>query len=331
MLSPRSAFHHVAVDGNAFARAYDHRVARNHAFQIDFLDDPIALDLCAPGLQLEEFLDGGRRSSFGARFEQFAHQHQRDDGGTGFEIDMKVVHAKSGYDGTEQVSHAGAQCNQHVHVGGSTSERIPGARVETTADPELHRRCQKPLQRARQNFAVVSGEHCSHLQHERQRQGRRNPEHPEFTAVNFCVTQLFLFARYPGQFPCVVTGFAHGCDQGGHIGRAARKADVRVLGREVDRCFNTGELAQGFLDSCRAGGASHAVDRQIHFDEDDRVHAAKLIPGWGTGQVPYRGILRECGGTFVPQSGHVFSSTMSLKCSSASGLASASMFFTGLP
>jgi hypothetical protein len=127
-------------------------------------------------LQADQRLDGFRGARLGPRLQQLAEQHQRDDRGPAFEINV-LRQPEHRHHRRETPGHAGPQRNQHIHVGTAAPQRLPGAVVKAPADPELHRRRQRQLQPARQLVVVtVLAEHEEHLPDQRQGQQHGDPE-----------------------------------------------------------------------------------------------------------------------------------------------------------
>ncbi len=129
-------------------------------------------------LQPHQPFDRRRGVRAGARLEQLAEQHQRDDGRAGLEVDVLVVQTEQRDDGAEAPRHRRAERDQHIHVGAAAAQRVPRADVEAAADPELHRRGE---QRIAASGAAIRratcspsrsprAEHRHHLREQRQRQ-----------------------------------------------------------------------------------------------------------------------------------------------------------------
>ena len=118
----RVACRHGRVDRDGIAGAHDNAVAGTDARQRYFDDVAIAFDECGVRLQLEKTPERGRRTGFGARFEQFAEQHQRDHPGGCFKIDMLVRETEQRNGRTQEPGHRSAERNQHVHVGAAAAQ-----------------------------------------------------------------------------------------------------------------------------------------------------------------------------------------------------------------
>ena len=213
--------------------------------------------------QADQRLDGVGRMRLGPRLEQLAQHHKRDDGSAGFKIHVLLMQPKQQHGGAEEIGRAGAERDQHVHVCRTAAQRLPGPGVEPPAGPELHRRRQCPLQPARQPFDVLGLQHAAHLGHQRQRQQSADHADPavgeELGALLLAVDlALAITARLRGK-----AGVAD-CRED----RLGRDGSGPVLhaggfGGEVDRGVDARNGVERFLDSRRAGGATHAADGEL--------------------------------------------------------------------
>jgi len=177
------AVDHLAIDRHALAGAHHEDIARHQGIDGDLDPLTVALDARRLRLQLDQRFDRFGSPCLGARLEQLAEQHHGDDGRAALEINV-LIESEQRDHRRESPGHAGAERNQHIHVGAPTAQGLPGAIVEAPADPELNRRRQRKLQPARQFGMVMStAEHEKHLPDQRQRQRHGNPEAADFALV----------------------------------------------------------------------------------------------------------------------------------------------------
>ena len=259
-----AAFNHFAVDRDVFAGADDEHIADLEAGGIDLDDFAIALDARGFWLEFDKFLDRRRSARLGTRLQQLAHQHQGDDGGAGFEINM-LVEAEQGDGGAEEIRHAGAECDQHVHVGAATAQGVPGADVKAFASPELHRRGEQPLQPARKQLNMLAEKHWAHLGYQRQGKHCGNPENAQFFPVCYGAPLLFLRTAGADRFVSAVAGLGHCGNQRFQRGSARCNADAGFFSGEINRGADAVDLVQHLFNPCGAGGAGHAFQFQYHF------------------------------------------------------------------
>ncbi len=272
LVGARIAGDHLAIDRHRLARPHHHEITGNQALdrQLDQLSVP--LDMRGLRLQLDQRLDRGGGLRLGARLEDLAHQHQRDDGRGRLEIQVQVTPAEQPDRRAVEPRHAGAERDEHVHVAGAAADRVPAADVEAPADPELHRRRQRELQPARQQVLDrvermhVRLEHRGHLRDQWQRQRQRDPEALDFGAVARFLARLLLVARVGGGARRRKAGLDDGRDQLVDVRLRRIEADVGALGRQVDGRLDAGQLVELPLDARRAGGAGHAANGELdHF------------------------------------------------------------------
>jgi len=160
---------------------------------------------------------------------------------------------------------------------------VPGADVETAADPELHWSCERELEPAWQDVGVLPGEHPQHLSGKRQRERGRKPEKPALALIlRFAPRLVGSRVRSANDLRAVACPLD--CfDQRPRV-LAGRNAHPRPLGGEIDAGRHPGQAVEGFLDASGAGGAGHAVDAQL----DDFLFRA-------TGGAHLVGSLFPCG------------------------------------
>ncbi len=262
-----------AVDRYALACAHHEYIADLHARDRHFDERAIALHARGLRLQADKRLDRGRGPQLCARFEQLAHQDQRDDHRARFEVDMLMVQAEQRHDGGQAVGRARAQRHQHVHVGAAAAQGLVSADVEAPADPELHRRGERELQPARQQFVCLA-EHRQHLHQQRQTERDRNPEQPQLRVVGVVAARLFLSGVRLDALARVVPGLADRLDELFGRGQPGHIADARGLAGEIDRRLHAFEFVQRLFNARRAGDASHAVELELRHPNRHRVAGA---------------------------------------------------------
>ena len=109
----------------------------------------VAHDARGPGAQADQALDGGGGASLRLRFEIASEQNEGDDDGSGVEVDsgLDVRRAEEargkGGEHAIEISRAGADGDEGVHIGVEVAGAVPGAGVELPAGPELHGRRQQ--------------------------------------------------------------------------------------------------------------------------------------------------------------------------------------------
>ena len=160
------AFEHDAINRYAGAGAHHDQIAQQHLGHRNIVLLAVAAYPGRLGAQHLQRPDGRSGLALGARFEPLAQQDQGDDDGRGLEIQVRhaavagqqQVHAQA-------ISGAGAEGDQQVHIAGASPHRFPAGPVKAPAEQELHRRCQRPLQHARQR-PVQAGPLEQHRQHQ---------------------------------------------------------------------------------------------------------------------------------------------------------------------
>ena len=264
-----------AVDRHGVARAHDDTIARVDFRQRDLDERSRTLDARRVRLQADEPFECGRRSGPGARLEQLAEQHQRDDRGTGLEVHV-LVEAHHGHDGGQSPRHRGAQRHQHVHVRAAAAQRVVRADVEAPPDPELHRRRERELEPARQHVVVrtrtepgqrlLPQERGDHLRHQREREQRGDDELAPQRTVRGGPAGLFLRAlllRVRLDARLVARALDRREERLDRC-RDGIEPHLRRLGREVDRRLRLGKSVQHLLDARRTGSAGHAFECEVH-------------------------------------------------------------------
>ena len=164
--------------------------------------------------------------------------------------------------------------DQHVHVRAAAAQRVPCADVEAPADDELHRRCKRELQPARQQFVVhrrAAGRTSAASAREGRRQDRGDHELaaqrlPRVAAARRIARALGglvaadVRARSRPRSTAASSAFV----------RRARAVvvDARRLRREIDRCLDAGQAVERSSrcaprrrrTSCPRARARHARD-----------------------------------------------------------------------
>ena len=139
-----------AVDRHLLARAHAHEVVVD-----DLGDRHVDLDAVAhharrARLQADQRADGVAGLAAGARFEQAAEQDEGDDERGRVEVHrhaQTVVVEEAGEEhagGAVEVGGRRPQGDEGVHGGAAVARRGQGGAVELAADPELHRRGERP-------------------------------------------------------------------------------------------------------------------------------------------------------------------------------------------
>ena len=105
---------------------------------------------------------------------------------------------------------------------------------------------------------MAAAKHKRHLQEQRHREGKRNPEVPLFISVLSGTARLFFITSAGRYQPRLVARFVHRVDQ-------CLNADIPIDGntrffrREIHRRGNAGNAIQNFLDTRGARGTCHAL------------------------------------------------------------------------
>ncbi len=131
---------HLAVDGDALARAHQQQVARCNLRSGDGLLAPLSQYAGGFRLEADELLDGGRGATLGHRLQILAQQDDGDDHRGRVEIEVTCLLRKQ--DRPDQHHHAvepgrsGAAHDQSVHVRREVTQGDPTGAEETTSRPE---------------------------------------------------------------------------------------------------------------------------------------------------------------------------------------------------
>ena len=119
-VNTRRAFDHHAINGQIFAGTHDKNIVNLQAVGWYFNNLAITFNPRSFRLQFDQRLNRFGSLALGARFHELAEQDQSDNRSTGFKIDM-LVERKSRDNRTEEVSHAGAERHQNIHVGATAT------------------------------------------------------------------------------------------------------------------------------------------------------------------------------------------------------------------
>ena len=135
------AFDHFAIHRKTLAGFDEHQVIEAQVADGDVLF--LAIDHAQGALRAQGFkgANGAGGLAFGAAFEVFAQQYQRDDHGRGFEVQMRCGAGRG--DGpfvqAQAVARAGAEGDQQVHVACACFDGFPGSTIKACAQHKLHR------------------------------------------------------------------------------------------------------------------------------------------------------------------------------------------------
>ncbi|EXI73898.1 MAG: hypothetical protein AW07_02035 [Candidatus Accumulibacter sp. SK-11] len=154
-----------AVGRNALAGTHAQQVADDDLVDRHLLLAAVAQEHRSRHLQLAQLADRLARLPLGALLEEAAEEDEADDAGGGLEIDVvrRLQQARQAV----QVSRAGADRDQRVHVGALLLRHLPGLGEDVAAGAEKHRRCQCDLEQAQCRRAM----HRHAEQHHRCAQG----------------------------------------------------------------------------------------------------------------------------------------------------------------
>jgi len=169
-----------------------------------------------------------------------------------------------------QVSHAGTQRHQHVHIGRAVAQRLISADVIVPADVELHRRRQRPEEIIHPPGVRPVAENTQIAAHaqQKQRQGKERPnQQAALLVADFRLARGLLGVLQRVFVACpddAIARLLHGSDQRfarhtggyGHDRPFAGEVDIRV-----EHALN---LPQGAADRQGAVGAGHAGNRQFN-------------------------------------------------------------------
>ncbi len=248
---------HLAIDRHALARA-DHEDIAGHQ-RIDGDLDPLAVTLDARRLRLQpdQRFDRFRGPGLGARLQQLAEQNHGDDRRPAFEIDM-LIEPEQRHHRRKSPGHAGAERDQHIHVGAAAAQCLERAIVETPTDPELNRRRQRELQPARQLWMVMrAAEHEEHLADQRQGQRHRDPEAANLALVVGLAARLFARPRVFVNDAGRKAGLGHRRDHRRFIRRAIQP-HPRPLGGQIDVGLDPRLAVEYLFQPRRTGRTGHA-------------------------------------------------------------------------
>ncbi len=208
------AFEHDPIHRHVFAGAHDEDIvgAQLPGGDIQYLT--VTFHVRDFRLQLDQFFNGAGRLGFCAHFQQFAHQHQRDQHRAGFEI-HRLVDVEYDDGDAQEIRGTGSQRHQQIHVAAAMLYAGPCAAVEARADPELYRCRQYPLQPARDRDMYIE-RHEQHFQHH----GRDEPQRDEETQFLLLVglEAIRLFGRKIARHMRIEAGVAYRFDKFFYIG-----------------------------------------------------------------------------------------------------------------
>ena len=234
------------------------------------------------GLQADERADGQAGLPLGARLQHAAEEDERDDEGGRVEVHRRaqaVMGEEAGEEhagGAVDVGRRRAHGDERVHVRGGVAGGRPGAAVELGADPELHRRGQRPQEPAVVHEAGQEGKPVAHAaQEDDHREGGADDDLGlEAAVLGAARRRLRVHRRLRVRLGCAAVGrggrlgyvvarLPHGRRQRRVRSLAGQVVDGRPLGGQVHvGAHHAGHGPERLLDAQRAGGASHAQDGQ---------------------------------------------------------------------
>ncbi len=254
-----------AIHRHLFAGPHDHYVAHQHLFHGDVHLLAIPYHSRRLGLQAHQLLDGLVGLAFGARLQHLAQQDEGDDDGRGVKVHLAQVLGeqsgdKSGGDGVD-VSRAGTQGDQGVHIGRPVAEGAPGTHKKAAARPDQHRRRQDELYGPVNLLRDVLQAGDKHRHSQRQHGCGQDGGHYEAVAK----FAIFFFARCPlSVYGLVAQSLDRRVASGGNsrlelceAGQAGQIFNGGLGGVDVDICAqHAGRSAQRLLNEANTRGAS---------------------------------------------------------------------------
>ena len=220
--------------------------------------------------------DGVGCLPLGACLQPLAQQHQRDDCGRSFEIQMRFVHHRpvtllrrqrisQQQIERQAVCRGGAQRHQQIHIAAARLDGPPGRTVKPRAEPELHRRGQQQLPPAA-GHPLDAPRQQQHGQHQRRRKhpgcGHRPPGRRAFFRISR-LHRLHCLGR--------VARLLDGSGQRGKR-NAIHRLHRGFFGGQVHTGLqHAGNLQQGLFHPAHARRATHALYQQFGHTRSDAV------------------------------------------------------------
>ena len=217
----------AAVDRDGGARADQHALAHLDGRGRDLDRLAVAQHDRGRRAQREQGPDRGPGLAAGAGLEQPTEADQRDDRGGGLEVDVvpEGVAAEAQGDHRRQAGeerHAGAEHDQHVHVGGPGPQRVHGPAQVRGAGVAEHRQAQpehQPQHPRRVGPGAEQREVAAHAE-DQQRQGQR--------AADDHATDLILQFGLAGELLGLVAGLTGEHPLGKALVAAAREQHLTL-------------------------------------------------------------------------------------------------------
>ena len=126
---PAAAAFHDAVGGDAFAVVGAQQVADLYLIQRHGLPTAVALAAYLARGELQQEAEAVQAGFFAALLQVFAERDEADDHHPRFKIDVAVAVRRAHHVERVEVNRAGAEGDQHVHVGKAAFDTRPGAFV----------------------------------------------------------------------------------------------------------------------------------------------------------------------------------------------------------
>ena len=269
-----------AVHRKTFA-GFDGNAVAHHHIGHGYIDLPIAPQPVGHvRAQRMQGADGGRGLAFGACLQPFAQQHQRDDHGRAFEVqvDHRPIGRGQPQPYRQGPTSGGANGHQQVHIAAARQQGMPACLVKARTEDELHGGGQQKLQPRRQH-PVLSEEVAHHRQRQRCRQQRADgdrakagPGRHGFERVDLC------------RGAHLVTRIAHGAAQAGWHLVGICIGNARRLGGQVDGGVqHARHFFQGFFNTTHTGGTGHSAHGNVQAEVGGRggsrgVHGVEPKP-----------------------------------------------------
>ena len=245
------AVEHRAIHRNTFAGLHDDHIADNDIGDGNDLFGAAGRAADHAGSvrgEADQPANGVRRFASHTRFQQTTQQHENDNDGGGFEIDI----LRAGPDGPYGIKEcrAGAEGDQRIHVGRTMPQRRPGIAIIGLPAVQQHRQGQDKLHQRQP---------IEHRQHH-YRSGQQSSDHDATAQIH----PLLGFGKFLRPLRDLVARFFHGGDEigsGGDLGTVGHLSDA---GGQVDGgAFHAGRRRELFFNGSRAGGAGHPADGQL--------------------------------------------------------------------
>ena len=251
---PAAAACDDAVGGDAFAGGGAQQVADLHLVKRHGLPSAVALHAHLARRQFEQEAEAVQAGFFAAVLKVFAERDEADDHYPRFKVDVAVAVRRAHHVERVEVDGAGAEGDEHVHVGQSPLDARPGAFVEGDGEPELDDAGEGELRHGRQHPVVAANHHAHHADEKRQVDGEQQPQPP-------AGMRRFVGGRSVLRQAGAVTGLGNERDERRRVGLAVVVGDLCFFAGEIDAGGgDEGLFVEDFFDAAGAGLAGHAVD-----------------------------------------------------------------------